>query len=66
MISTISVSANIYKLTQDQQTKLCTFYVYNQSVKTIEQSSVLPIDDLFTILFDEALEYQNSQEEAET
>lgn len=65
MIVSVSVSTSKYKLVQDQSTKVCTFYVLGVQNKTIEQSAVLTIDELYNLLMDEATAYQNSQEDDE-
>ena len=62
MISTISVSTSIYKVSQNQQTHDIVFYAYNQSIKTITAESNYTIDDLYEVLFEEATAYQRTRE----
>lgn len=62
MINSLSVTASIYKVVQDLQTKAVTFYVYNQLEKTISAETAYTVEELYDILFDEAVQYQQSRE----
>ncbi len=64
MIVSVGVTTSKYKLVQNQQTKVCTFYVLGTQTKTIEQSSVLTVEELYELLMDEATQHQNNQEES--
>ena len=64
MIVSIGVSTSKYKMVQNQQTKVCTFYVLGEVAKTIEQAEFLSSETLFELLISEATQYQQSQEES--
>lgn len=65
MIIEISVSADRYRITQNQSTLAVTYYAMNQLVKTESSETRYTTDELYNMLFNWALSYQNERREVD-
>ena len=63
MNGTLLVVVSIYKIVQDQSTKVITFYVYNQLHETIEVEKLYTMQELYDLLYDLAEKYQRGLED---
>lgn len=60
--NTIAVTAGIYKLEQNMETKGLTFYVFHNVVKTMEADHIYSMQELFDIMCDCCVEYKNEEQ----
>ena len=63
MNDTVSVVVSIYKIIQDQTTKVITFYVFNQLHDTIRVKKLYTMEELYELLYELAENYQRGLED---